>query len=1155
MISAHAITSSGDAAGYHDKSFTKDGISSKADNYYANEQSSAVWKGKGARILGIEGTAVTKEAFVALLDGKLKNPETGLIEDLAANSSGNRRPGFDFTIAPPKSVSIVGLVGGDERVVEAHQLANARAMAWLEKNAAVIRVRADGGPPEARLAGNLLYATVQHETNRNNEPQLHNHNVIVSAVYDDEGKRWRSLTNDQLLILRTGADAVYKAELVKQLQAIGYKVDVAANQVDFEIAGMSRDHIEAFSQRSAEIKAALAARGIDSEQADFHQRQMATVDSRAAKTEHPREALHGIWQEVAQQNGLDVDRLVLAAREAAAGQQRTDMTTREQARALEVVGWAVAHLSEREQAFASTDIEVQALRFGGVSIDRVEWAIEAKVRQGQLLDRGVSDLGAQVYTTPKAIHIEQTIIGAVREGVGRGGAVMSSTVEFEGALTAFEARKAEALGKPFALSDEQVMAARNLLMHPDMYQGVQGDAGTGKTAMLEFVKEAAEARGWGLMGMATTSAAAKTLEADSGIPSQTVAGFLHDRENAIRLAKLELTDLQAAVRQAVQAPEGAKSVEVHRLSVRTGFIDHGEARYTFDHERGDVFKSPATLRNALGSFLLDSADRLSRGAAPAGERETLLQRMQAGASELAADAGRRVTTYERVGITEEIAARRALSFQQDHGVGKLQYQIGAKLAEISNLERTGTKDGRKLMLVMDESSMTGAEDTLAVTRLGRDFGSRVILQGDIKQHGSVPAGRAFEQAQQAGMMTSRLQETRRFDHATAQAKSAAALLAKGNVAQAIERLDRFEVSQSELAKTAADRYMASLVDLQSKGIAEPRIGIVALTNADRKEVNAAVHAALCDAGHVGRAGFEKVHLDDRKLTAAEHMNAGLLSASGADTLLFRKGYREIGVKAGDAVHVVDFDVARNRVVAVNGAGKQIQFDPRKQDYFTAMKAETRTYGVGDKIEARANIKFEDKAIERITNGTRGVISAVDKDGATIQWADFIADGKGKGSKVKTLRELRMTNEQLRFVDLAYAHTSVKEQGATNDRELFVVSETGAKVINKQAAYVAGTRGKDNTEIITSDYATMIKNAGKEARKTTAVDVKNTPHQARTAQILAALDGQVQGVGVPGQQPISERGASNTPNAGQQPSRATEQERQAQRIRNLGFTLE
>ncbi|MDL5466838.1 relaxase domain-containing protein, partial [Enterobacter hormaechei] len=65
-------------------------------------------------------------------------------------------------------------------MVEAHLQANGRAMEWLEKHGAVIRVKDENGRNKAVQAGNLLYATVMHETNRENEPQIHSHNVIVS---------------------------------------------------------------------------------------------------------------------------------------------------------------------------------------------------------------------------------------------------------------------------------------------------------------------------------------------------------------------------------------------------------------------------------------------------------------------------------------------------------------------------------------------------------------------------------------------------------------------------------------------------------------------------------------------------------------------------------------------------------------------------------------------------------------------------------------------------------------------------------------------------------------------------------------------------------------------------------------------------------------
>ena len=50
-----------------------------------------------------------------------------------------------------------------------------------------------------------------------------------------------------------------------------------------------------------------------------------------------------------------------------------------------------------------------------------------------------------------------------------------------------------------------------------------------------------------------------------------------------------------------------------------------------------------------------------------------------------------------------------------------------------------------------------------------------------------------------------------------------------------------------------------------------------------------------------------------------------------------------------------------------------------------------------------------------------------------------------------------------------------------------LSMTGAKVFNRESAYVAASRAKDNTEIVTSDPATMLKNAGKDVSKSTALD--------------------------------------------------------------------
>ncbi len=1098
MISMHQIGSSGGAANYYDKAFNQDGVA-QADNYYVGEQARAVWQGKGAEFLGLKGQTVKREDFVAFLEGKLKNPATGEIQDLSNNSRGDdRRLGYDFTVAPPKSVSIVGLVGNDERVIDAHLAANERAMAWLETNASVVRVWDEKDGRSAKQVGNLLYATVLHETNRNNEPQIHSHNVIVSAVYDEDSKKWRSLTNDQLLILRQGADVVYKSELAQGLQRAGYKLEYDRNGVDFEVAGLSREQIESYSTRTTEIKLALKERGIDYENVDYHQHKLATMDTRLAKNEQPRDVLQSVWQDVAATDRLDVGGIVNEAHSVSKDQEalnQINMGTNNKAdailsdkalkeKAISSVSWAVAHLSEREQSFTRPDIELAALKFGKNGIDQIEWAVNQQIEKGSLIERGISPSGALLLTTNTAVASEKELVSNVRDGIGKGNTVLANEEDFKTALQVFENRKTKEVGKTYKLSGEQVEAARNVLMHGDVYQGIQGDAGTGKTAALEMVREVTEAKGWTVMGVATTSAAAKELEASSGISSQTVAGFLTDRENAMRLAQVELNELRSNLsRNDKSSHAEMPRIEVHKLSPTSEGIDHGTAKYTFDHERGEVYKSPANLRNQLADFLLDvSARKNEKPAVRIGEQESLVSHLRemvvTAGSDLAESLGQRLTTYEKVGTVEVVAAKNALYLKQDSEREALKFKMGAKQAEIANLERTGNKEGRKILLVMDESSMTGIRDAVEISKLAKEINARVVFQGDVKQHGSVPAGRAFEQALEAGMNKSVLQETRRFDNATEPTKQAVALMSTGRMAEAIEKLDRLEVDNLSLPGAVAERYFKNLEDLQAKGVATPAIGVVTVTNDDRKAINKAVHEILSEKGQVTGQSFVKQHLDSPKLTEAEQLNASMLRAAEVDRLVFRKTYKEIGVQKNDVVKVVGFDIAANTVTIVNARGQEIKMNPKQKDYFTPMKMETREYGIGDKIEARANIHFDDKKQVRIDNGTRGVISAIDDKGATVK----VAGAKGG------IRDIRLNNDQLRMVDLSYARTTFKEQGSTTDREIIAISKVGAKVFNSQAAYVAGSRAKGNTEIVTSDYETMLRNSGKVVGKTTAIDV-------------------------------------------------------------------
>ena len=71
---------------------------------------------------------------------------------------------YDMTFSAPKSVSVMAIVGGDERLVAAHGTAVREALEEAEKYSAT-RVRL-AGLNENRATGNWIVASYTHDTSR-----------------------------------------------------------------------------------------------------------------------------------------------------------------------------------------------------------------------------------------------------------------------------------------------------------------------------------------------------------------------------------------------------------------------------------------------------------------------------------------------------------------------------------------------------------------------------------------------------------------------------------------------------------------------------------------------------------------------------------------------------------------------------------------------------------------------------------------------------------------------------------------------------------------------------------------------------------------------------------------------------------------------------
>ena len=234
MLSVAAIGSSGAASSYYTK-----------DNYYTADaaQETSLWAGDGAEKAGLSGE-VGIEAFKAILDGKMPDGT-----ELTGGKDGKRAVGFDMTFSAPKTLSMLAYVGKDERLLEANMRATQATIAWAEKNLAETRMKGANGKMETVKTGNLVVALFQHDTNRNQDPQAHIHAVIANATQGPDGK-WRALHNGKIWKANTVLGSIYNAQLRNEVEKLGYQVELTGKHGQFEITGISRDAVMAFSTQT-----------------------------------------------------------------------------------------------------------------------------------------------------------------------------------------------------------------------------------------------------------------------------------------------------------------------------------------------------------------------------------------------------------------------------------------------------------------------------------------------------------------------------------------------------------------------------------------------------------------------------------------------------------------------------------------------------------------------------------------------------------------------------------------------------------------------------------------------------------------------------------------------------------------------------------------
>ena len=515
MLTISKPLSSGQAQSYHKLEFT-----SETQNYY--KQGDAVrgeWQGQLAARLGVSGEVSPLE-FSRLAEGKNPATDEQMVRhrpameyknaDGTTTKSVEHRAGWDATFSAPKSVSLTALVGGDDRVREAHRAAVTTALDELER---YTQARIGSNHP-AENTGKFIAAKFEHDTARPVDgyaaPQLHTHAVIFNVTERADGTT-RAVQPQGLFDSQNFATAVYQAELTHRLTRLGYEIEPGRSGAP-EIKGYSPEYLDASSPRSRQIKEQLEKTGYSGPEAA----QIAAHSTRDRKQPLTAEEVLSAHRDMADSFG-DQPQQVIAAARVRAYEQQAERTTS----AKEAVTFARDKIFEREAVADERMILRDALRrgMGETTYRDIRAEFDQRREAGDFnFVRGTKHSSGRSFTTPETIGAERANIRYVLEGRNAVEPIMSA-----------ESAREHAGTKTF-LNDTQRRVIEQVLNSADRIHGLQGLAGSGKTSSLQSIREGAESAGYKVEGFAPTSKAAGQLR-EAGIEATTLQSFLARGQN------------------------------------------------------------------------------------------------------------------------------------------------------------------------------------------------------------------------------------------------------------------------------------------------------------------------------------------------------------------------------------------------------------------------------------------------------------------------------------------------------------------------------------------------------------------------------------------------------------------------------------------------
>jgi conjugative relaxase-like TrwC/TraI family protein len=273
-------------------------------------------------------------------------------------------------------------------IEDAIRAANSEMLAYAE-TLAVTRIQGSAGAPtQFRASPGLTSASFFQHTNRNVDPQLHVHNVILNRAFTADGKA-RALDGRDLLAQKHALGAVADRVLDERMTRLGFDVELRADGMARELTIVPTAVSDLFSSRDEQVTAKVAellpaARekaGRELTNLELYRlKKAATLSTRARKGTHVPETRGEMierWWATTAEIGADLDQIAVdildhVTERHAIADLSTDSTAVEWSEDA-VIAEAVAVVAAQRSAWRPSDLTLQiSLRLpclGGVPPD------------------------------------------------------------------------------------------------------------------------------------------------------------------------------------------------------------------------------------------------------------------------------------------------------------------------------------------------------------------------------------------------------------------------------------------------------------------------------------------------------------------------------------------------------------------------------------------------------------------------------------------------------------------------------------------------------------------------------------------------------------------------------------------------------------------